>query len=56
MNINEEITLDWLLPLEDDEQFVGGLNKELKDLNENNPIGGIGVNYEIGDFDLEDEA
>jgi len=50
MNINEEITLDWLLPLEDDEQFVGGMNKKIKDLGENNPIGGIGVNYETGPF------
>ena len=32
------IELDWLLPLEDDEQFVGGKNK--KDINEDNPIGG----------------
>ncbi len=45
-------TLDWLLPLEDDEQFVGGLKKEL---NENNPIKGIGVNYEVGDLGEEDD-
>ena len=52
---NEEITLDWLLPLEDDEQFVGGVNKKLKDLNENNPIGGLGVNYETDPLDLNEE-
>ncbi len=51
-----DFTLDWLLPLEDDEQFVGGMNKKLKDLNEDNPIGGMEMNYEIGDIDLgEDE-
>lgn len=43
MNIEEEIILDWLLPLEDDEQFIGGLKKTL---NEDNPIGGTVENYE----------
>ena len=54
MNSNGEITLDWLLPLEDEEQFVGGVNKKLEALNENNPIGGIGVNYEIDLIEKED--
>jgi hypothetical protein len=27
-----------------------------KDLGENNPIGGLGVNYEIGDLSLEDDS
>ena len=34
MNNKNEITLDWLLPLEEDEQFLGGLKK---DIGENNP-------------------
>lgn len=54
MNNNSEITLDWLLPLEDEEQFVGGVNKKLEDLSENNPIGDIGVNYEIDLIEKED--
>lgn len=44
---NEEITLDWLLPLEDNEQFVGGLKKGL---NSENPIGGTDRFKETGDF------
>ena len=51
MNTNE-ISFDWLLPLEDEEQFVGGLKK---DLNEDNPIGGTGLNYETGDFEEDGE-
>ena len=43
---------DWLLPLEEDEQFLGGLKKKL---GENNPIGGTEFNYEIGDLGEEDE-
>lgn len=46
MNLNN-ISFDWLLPLEDDEQFVGGLKKTL---NEDNPIGGTERFPEIGDF------
>ena len=55
MNSNNEIILDWLLPLEDEEQFVGGMNKKLKDLSANNPIEGIGVNYETGPIDEEED-
>jgi len=44
---------DWLLPLEEDEQFVGGLKEKL---NEDNPIRGTGVNYEIGPFEEEEEG
>ena len=48
-----DFTLDWLLPIEDDEQFVGGLKKTL---NEDNPIGGTVENYENGDLgDMEEE-
>ena len=43
---------DWLLPLEEDEQFVGGLKK---DLSLENPIGGTELNYELGDFGDEGE-
>ena len=49
---NNEISFDWLLPLEDEEQFVGGLKK---DLNSENPIGGTGLNYETGDFEEDGE-
>ena len=52
MNNMVEI-FDWLLPLEEDEQFVGGLKK---DLGPENPIGGTELNYETGDFgDMEEE-
>ena len=47
MTTNNEISLDWLLPLEDDEQFVGGLKK---DLGPNSPIGGTDRFKETGSF------
>ena len=44
---------DWLLPLEEDEQFVGGLKKAL---GPENPIGGSVLFGETGDFeDMEEE-
>ena len=52
---NNEITLDWLLPLEDEEQFVGGMNKKLEDLSENNPIGGTDRFKEIDPIELNGE-
>ncbi len=48
-----DFTLDWLLPLDDDEQFVGG--KKKIEINENNPVGGIGVNYETDILGEEDD-
>ena len=54
MNISNDISLDWLLPLEDDEQFVGGLKKTLS---EENPIGGTDRFKELGEFgNLEDDS
>ena len=47
MNDTVEI-FDWLLPLEEDEQFVGGLKKAL---GPENPIGGTVLFGETGDFE-----
>ncbi len=55
MNPKNEITLSWLLPLEEDEQFVGGVNKKLQDIGENNPIGGTERYGETGDIVEEDD-
>ena len=55
MNPKDEITLSWLLPLEEDEQFVGGVNKKLQDIGENNPIGGTEHFAEDGEIDENEE-
>ena len=45
MNNLDDFTLDWLDPLEEDEQFVGGID-------EDNPVGGT-KHYEQPDEDEE---
>ena len=49
--MNDELEIfDWLLPLEEDEQFIGNLKRNL---NSENSIGGTEFNYEIGDLGEE---
>ena len=53
--MNDELKIfDWLLPLGEDEQFVGNLKRTLNSVN---PIGGTELNYETGDLgDTKDEG
>lgn len=51
-----DFTLDWLLPLEEDDQFVGGLGKKKDTPDWNQSIGGSQLAAfleEFGDLDSE---